>query len=73
MATTRIPKQVEIDGSVYRPHVEIRNGQPWFSGRWLRLVRPRPIPFSLALHFDHVQLPTIAVLTAHRDLPKQLR
>jgi hypothetical protein len=73
METRRIPEQVEIDGVVYRPHVEIRNGLPWFSGRWYRLVRPTPIAFSFALYFNGVQLPTLAVLTAHRDLPKQLR
>lgn len=73
MHTTGIPGQVEIDGTPYRPLVGLRNGQPCFNGRWLMLVRPKPIPYSINFHFNRVEIPALAVAVPHRDLPKQLR
>ena len=73
MNTNSIPGQVEIDGTLYRPHVEMRYGRPSFTGRWLKLVRPTPIAYSINFHFNRVEIPALAASVPHRDLPAQLR
>lgn len=68
-----IPDGLTIDGTRYKPMLTTRNGEPFWSGRWLKLVRPTPIAWGIHFHFARVQLGTLTLLTSGRDLPKQLR
>lgn len=69
----KIPDPVTIDGTRYEPMVIQRNGVPAWTGRWLMLVRPTPIAYSINLHYNGVQLGSLAVLKSTRELPPQLR
>lgn len=68
-----IPDGVTIDDARYEPMVIQRNGVPHWTGRWLMLVRPTPIAWSLHFHFTGVQLGALALLVSGHELPKQLR
>lgn len=68
-----VSDRVTINGRVYIPHIVSRNGRAHFTRRWFVLVRPTVIAFSLALHFDRHQLPTLALLLDYMETPKQLR
>lgn len=68
-----IPDGITIDGTCYEPMVIQRNGVPHWTGRWLMLVRPTVIAYSIHLHYCRQQLGALAVLKPTRELPKQLR
>ncbi len=69
MKESRIPAHVDIDDARYMPDVTA-------GGRiqgWVRLARPTMIAYSLCLHFDGVQLPTLAVHVPFVELPPPLK
>lgn len=68
-----IPEGITIDGIRYEPMVIQRNGVHSWNGRWMVLISPTPIAYSLNLHFYGLRMRALAVPTSSRNLPPQLR
>lgn len=68
-----IPDPVTLDGSHYETMIVQRNGVPAWSGRWMLMVRPTPIAWGIAWHWNRINLCALPVLKPTIELPKQLR